>query len=177
VLWRDPGYTLAEAACPACTHAAIRLPWDDRVRWMQLYSHVDHHDPRPSLATARYQWLQLNLLVDGSRVCPPMPGDPQPEFWPSFAPPALPPDYDSRGPIAALKAMYRVEDIAGRLTDLHGGDVLTGKCPLHREREGQAFAVWVRDQRWRCFGKCGVGGDVVDLINEARGRGLWTPAT
>ena len=141
------------------------------------YSDVPHCSETWSLAKQRLNHLLVCAAIRPGEICPPMPGDPQPEFWPSFAPPALPPDYDSRGPIAAIKAAYRVEDIAARLTDLHGGDVLTGKCPLHREREGQAFAVWVRDQRWRCFGKCGVGGDVVDLINEARGRGLWTPAT
>jgi hypothetical protein len=36
------------------------------------------------------------------------------------------------------------------------------KCPIHRERNGAAFAVY-RDNKWRCFGKCSRAGDVIDL--------------
>ena len=75
--------------------------------------------------------------------------------------------------IERLKRTYRVEDIASRLTRLYGaGDLLTGRCPLHNERKGRAFAVWVSEQRWRCFGRCATGGDVIDLVRECKARGL-----
>lgn len=174
MLWRDPGYTLAEAVCPACTHAAIRLPWDDRVRWMQLYAFEPHHHEVPSLATARCQWLRLNEAVFPGQLCPPMPGDPQPEFWPSFAPPAPPPDYDSHSPIERVKAAWRVEDLAERLgARLRGsGNELTSPCPLHNERKGQSFHVRVAEQRWKCWGQCQQSGDAYDLWKVARGRGV-----
>ena len=74
--------------------------------------------------------------------------------------------------IARLKAAYRVEDLASRWTDLRGGKTLSGKCPLHNEQQGRSFTVWVDSQRWKCFGKCGIGGDVIDLARAAKERGL-----
>lgn len=74
--------------------------------------------------------------------------------------------------ISRLKAAYRVEDLAARWTELRGGNTLSGKCPLHNEQHGRSFAVWVDSQRWRCFGKCGIGGDVIDLARAAKERGL-----
>jgi hypothetical protein len=75
--------------------------------------------------------------------------------------------------IERVKAAYRIEDVAGTLTSLRGGRVLKGKCPLHGELRGEAFAVFVDDQRWRCFGVCGVGGDVIDFFEECDRRGIW----
>jgi hypothetical protein len=43
------------------------------------------------------------------------------------------------------------------------GAVFTGKCPIHSEHNGSSFAVDPARMRWRCFGKCAKGGDVIDL--------------
>jgi hypothetical protein len=43
-----------------------------------------------------------------------------------------------------------------------GRGTLIGKCPIHRERRGLSFAIFA-GRRWRCFGKCAHGGDVIDL--------------
>ncbi len=75
--------------------------------------------------------------------------------------------------IERIKTAYRIEDIAGRITELQGnGATLTGRCPLHGEKRGRAFVVWSESQRWRCFGACGAGGDVIDLVRECESRGI-----
>lgn len=76
------------------------------------------------------------------------------------------------GLIARIKAAWTVEEVAERLgAHLRGqGDHLKAKCPLHGEREGYAFVIWTHEQKWRCFGKCNTGGDVVDLYRIARER-------
>ena len=43
------------------------------------------------------------------------------------------------------------------------GQNLVGKCPLHNEQNGAAFVVFTDHVKWRCFGKCDRGGDVLDL--------------
>ena len=79
----------------------------------------------------------------------------------------------SVGLIDKLKSKLRIEDVAGRLTRLHGaGTRLKGKCPLHREVNREAFAVWMDSQTWRCFGQCVAGGDVLDFIKECKDRGI-----
>jgi DNA primase len=44
-----------------------------------------------------------------------------------------------------------------------------GKCPIHAERNGEAFVVWPEEGRWKCFGKCNAGGDVIDLCAKLEG--------
>lgn len=81
--------------------------------------------------------------------------------------------YSGESLIERVKAAYRLEEVAGRLTRLYGrGETLTGRCPFHGEQSGRAFVVWVDSQRWRCFGQCLAGGDVVDLVRECKARGL-----
>jgi len=41
--------------------------------------------------------------------------------------------------------------------------MLLGKCPIHNEVNGMAFAVWPNEGRWKCFGKGDKRGDVIDL--------------
>jgi len=85
------------------------------------------------------------------------------------------PSYTGGGLIQRIKARYRVEDIAAMHTKLRGNEVLSGKCPLHGERNGESFKIWVDEQRWKCFGRCGLHGDVIDLIRALKERGLkWT---
>ncbi len=92
----------------------------------------------------------------------------------------FPPGY-SRKPIAHdrivdIKARVRVEDVAAQLTELRGnGTTLTGKCPFHGEVRGRAFVVWTDIQRWRCYGACSTGGDVIDLIQRTGINPLMSP--
>jgi hypothetical protein len=51
---------------------------------------------------------------------------------------------------------------------------LVGKCPMHGEVNGAAFVVF-DDGHWRCFGKCGKSGDVIDL-EQALGGGTLAEA-
>lgn len=81
--------------------------------------------------------------------------------------------YNGDSLIDRIKAAYRLEDVVGRLTYLHGtGDLLKGKCPLHKEQKGEAFAVRVDAQKWHCFGACGTGGDLVDFVRACKERGI-----
>lgn len=41
-------------------------------------------------------------------------------------------------------------------------DYSTFKCPFHQERKG--FSLVVYADYWRCFGKCGMGGDVINWV-------------
>lgn len=82
--------------------------------------------------------------------------------------------YTGGNMIERIKAKYRIEDIAAMHTKLRGNEVLSGKCFLH-SGSGSEFVVWVDEQRWKCFGRCGLHGDVIDLIRALKERGLkWT---
>lgn len=74
-----------------------------------------------------------------------------------------------------VKAVYSVEDIAGRFTDLQpaGPRKLKGCCPLHKEST-PSFHIWTDTQTWRCFGACAMGGDVIRLTRELMNKGLMT---
>jgi len=92
-------------------------------------------------------------------------------------PPVTPgprPAYTGDSLIERIKAAWTVEELAERLgAQLRSqGDQLKARCPLHREQRGMAFVIWRRDQRWRCFGRCDAGGDVIDLFRAAVDRGL-----
>lgn len=151
-----------------CSPEAITLDWDGRLAWMMLFA----QDAEGSLAKRRFAWLCLQGLR-GRVPCPPMPDDPQPHFWPSFKPPAPKPRFDSHSSVQRIKREWSTLTLAETLTRLYGaGDVRSGQCPLHGEREGRAFVVWVSEDRWKCFGKCGTGGDQYDLWKAARQRGL-----
>lgn len=104
-----------------------------------------------------------------------------PSFWVTQVIPAVRRELDRRSrpprtwgknsPIAKMKAENRIEDVAERVTQLtKTGDKLKGRCPFHQERSA-SFYVFPDTQRWWCFGACGGGGDVVDLINRLRDRG------
>lgn len=41
---------------------------------------------------------------------------------------------------------------------------MQGKCPFHREQHGKALTIWPEEGRWRCFGKCDRGGDVIAAV-------------
>lgn len=42
------------------------------------------------------------------------------------------------------------------------GEYSTFKCPFHQERKGYSLVVYAT--HWRCFGKCGIGGDVIGWL-------------
>ncbi|MFO1437330.1 MAG: DUF3987 domain-containing protein [Verrucomicrobiaceae bacterium] len=44
------------------------------------------------------------------------------------------------------------------------GAVLKGRCPFHHEQHGEALTVWEAEGKWRCFGKCDAGGDVIEAL-------------
>ena len=50
------------------------------------------------------------------------------------------------------------------------GRVRQGVCPFHDEVEG-SFTVYADSERFYCFG-CGLGGDVLDFIQQAEGLSL-----
>ena len=72
-----------------------------------------------------------------------------------------------------VKAAVAVEDLASRYTDLKhaGAGKLKGRCPLHHERTA-SFYVFTDSGRWRCFGRCAEGGDVISLAQRLMDRGL-----
>lgn len=45
------------------------------------------------------------------------------------------------------------------------GDRLSGPCPLHRGTNPTQFRVSVSKNCWNCFGSCGRGGNVIDLVS------------
>jgi len=106
----------------------------------------------------------------------------EPSFWVREVLPAVKKELERRSrpprtwgadsPISKIKSENRVEDVAERVTELvRSGKGLRGRCPLHGEQTGRSFYIWVDDQRWRCFGACGTGGDVVDLLQKIGDRG------
>jgi len=72
---------------------------------------------------------------------------------------------------AAIKAAVRLEEFAGRYTDLRNGgpNKMKGCCPLHKEWT-PSFHIWLDKQTWRCFGACAIGGDVITLAQEIMDR-------
>ena len=74
--------------------------------------------------------------------------------------------------IPALKARHPLGDtVEAAGVRLRGrGRVRQGVCPFHDEIEG-SFTVYGDSERFYCFG-CGLGGDVLDFIQQAEGLSL-----
>lgn len=149
-----------------CTlHATIAAkPIDERFLWLMVYGQADGCP----LAKQRLVWLLLQDLRGKDR-CPPMPDDPEPSFWPATL--RHKPSAQTGNLIERIKAAYRIEDIAEKHTHLRGSHTLSGPCFLHGG-SGSEFVIWVDEQRWKCWGACGTGGDVIDLIREMKERNL-----
>jgi hypothetical protein len=77
-------------------------------------------------------------------------------------------EYGSNSPLAQLKALD-LATVAGKYTELQpaGPGKLKGRCPLHQERT-PSFYIYEDSQRWRCYGACARGGDVVELLSSLK---------
>ena len=105
---------------------------------------------------------------------------PDDEFWQAHVLPELKKEIERRsrpalpaggGPIARLKALLDIITVASRFTELTGsGDKLKGRCPLHEEKTA-SFFVYADSQRWRCYGACASGGDVIELLQRLAAKG------
>lgn len=107
-----------------------------------------------------------------------------PEFWVGQILPAIKKELQRRerpqvltrsdSPIARLKALD-ISQVADRFTELKpaGSGKLKGLCPLHSEKTA-SFYVYEESQRWRCFGACATGGDVIDLLERLSIQGALT---
>ena len=69
------------------------------------------------------------------------------------------------------KAKYRIEDLVSQWTAIRGTHILTASCPFHEERT-PSFKIYPDSQRWRCYGACATGGDVITLAQYAMDAGL-----
>ena len=87
--------------------------------------------------------------------------------------------YSGTSLIERIKAAVNLDDFADRFTELRGQRNRTGKCFLHGETHGQSFSIYENydgERKWKCFGACGIGGDVLDLIQACDERGIeWRP--
>ena len=74
--------------------------------------------------------------------------------------------------IPALKARHPLAGVveAAGVELRRRGRVRQGLCPFHEETEG-SFTVYADTQKWYCFG-CGLGGDVLDFIEQTDGVDL-----
>ena len=83
------------------------------------------------------------------------------------------PAYVGSDIFAKVKSAVAVEDLAMRYTDLKpaGSGKLKGRCPLHHERTA-SFYVYSDSNRWRCYGRCAEGGDVIYLAQRLMDGGI-----
>ena len=79
----------------------------------------------------------------------------------------------SGGIFEKVKESVSIVDFAGRFTELRqaGADMMKGVCPLHSERT-PSFVIYISTGRWRCFGACVDGGDVIALAQRLMDKGL-----
>ncbi len=107
-----------------------------------------------------------------------------PEFWVGKMLPAIKKELQRRerpqvltrngSPIAKLKALD-ITQVAKRFTKLKpaGSGKYKGLCPLHSEKTS-SFYIYEDSRRWRCFGACATGGDVIDLLERLSAQGVLT---
>lgn len=80
----------------------------------------------------------------------------------------------------AVKANVDIVQFAGRFTTLRpdGNPAVTtsiawkGHCPLH-EGKDPSFTVYPEEKRWRCYGACSTGGDVINLAQQLMAKGKY----
>jgi DNA primase len=82
-------------------------------------------------------------------------------------------DSDRRQFIDDVKRDNPIAEVAARYTHLkRRGRHLFGLCPFHSERTA-SFSVRKDTGTWYCFGACGLGGDVIDLVGTDRFGRSW----
>ena len=75
------------------------------------------------------------------------------------------------GIIDEIKSRLDIVDYIGRFAQLkRSGAKFKCNCPLHSE-DTPSFYVDPETQKWRCFGACASGGDVIDFAERKHG---WT---
>lgn len=68
-----------------------------------------------------------------------------------------------------IKYRNDIVDVVSNFTELRQcGKSWKGLCPFHDEKT-PSFHVWPESQTFRCFGACGMGGDVIRFIRLAYG--------
>ena len=100
--------------------------------------------------------------------------------WPANKIPPFPGDIAPKSPAPAgtglfgqVKAAHSITEFAGRFTGLArtGPERLKGRCPIHTEKT-PSFYIYEDSQRWRCFGACAEGGDVITLVQRLMDKGV-----
>jgi len=77
-------------------------------------------------------------------------------------------DHAAGHDVEAIKAANPLPEFLakrGVVLKRHGA-VMQGKCPFHQEKNGEALTVWPEENRWRCFGRCDAGGDVIEAVKR-----------
>ena len=112
----------------------------------------------------RLAWLLIKL-------CQGWPADKIPPFPRDIAPKSLP--SAGTGLFGQVKAAHAITEFAGRFTALArtGPERLKGCCPIHTEKT-PSFYIYEDSQRWRCFGACAEGGDVITLVQRLMDKGV-----
>ena len=117
-----------------------------------------------TIEEARLIWALYNMVLHGiDSEIPIFPGDkPQSKSHRATA---------GSGLFASLHEVDLAE-YAARFTQLTpaGAGKWRGLCPLHQEKT-PSFYVYSDPWRWRCYGACATGGDIVALARELRRKG------
>lgn len=67
--------------------------------------------------------------------------------------------------IPQIKNKLKLEDLVSETVTLkRQGGSLSGFCPFHPNTNTPSFVVWPKSQTWKCFGACGVGGDIIAYL-------------
>jgi len=116
---------------------------------------------------ARLAWLVLQELLHGgdARRHRTFPGDP------IAAPKTNLSNITGKTDISSKLKQLDLLVYARHRTEMQasGADNWRGRCPIHDEKTA-SFYVWANPWRWRCFGGCAMGGDIIDLARELKKR-------
>jgi len=68
-----------------------------------------------------------------------------------------------------IKGKIDIVEYISQYTPLtKSGKTYRGLCPFHSEKHG-SFFVYPEQQRWHCFGACGIGGDIFSFVSKKDG--------